>query len=303
MKDDVKISAIIPTYNRAKTIERCLDSVLRQTFQPYEIIIVDDFSKDDTVDKINQYKDPRIKCIVLEKNSGTQVARNRGIVEAKGDWIAFLDSDDEWTESKLERQCETLKEYNFDPFVVIYSDGFWLDQRYNILENKVPKISFENSYKDLLKAPGPMFQGILVSKIALQKIGFLDERVPSFQEWDTSLMLSKYCRFVYINEKLFRYYLHDGETISKDIKKNIQGYGYIINKFEEDMKQYKLWERHIIRQIYMSLELKLWGKTDNYLRKLISKNFRSLLLLFLFSFLRIFHMEPSKIRKLLGTLV
>ncbi|MFX0126144.1 MAG: glycosyltransferase family 2 protein [Candidatus Hodarchaeota archaeon] len=300
MKDKIKISAIIPTYNRVKTIERCLDSVLNQTYKPYEIVIVDDSSKDDTANRVKKYKDSRIKYLVLEKRSGAQVARNRGIVEAKGDWIAFLDSDDEWIKSKLERQSEKLKEYNFNPFIVIYSDGYWINQRNNILDNKVPKISFNDSYKDLLKAPGPMFQGILVSKIALREIGLLDENVPSFHEWDTSLMLSNYCRFVYMDEKLFKYHLHEGETISKKRKKDIQGYGYIINKFEVEMRKYGFWEKHIIKQIYRSLEFKLWKESGNYLQKLMIRDVKSLFLKLFFNFCRIFHVKPSKIRKLMG---
>jgi len=102
------ISVILPTYNRVKTIRYCLDSVLAQTFSPAEIIIIDDCSTDDTVLIVGSYSEPRVRCIVLEKNFGAQAARNRGILEAKGEWIAFHDSDDEWMPDKLERQIQAL---------------------------------------------------------------------------------------------------------------------------------------------------------------------------------------------------
>lgn len=105
----VKISVVIPTYNREKTIRYCLDSVLNQTYSPIEIIVVDDCSTDMTVPVIKSYSDIRIRCIVLDKNSGAQAARNRGIKEAKGEWIAFQDSDDEWSsQNKLEYEIKIL---------------------------------------------------------------------------------------------------------------------------------------------------------------------------------------------------
>lgn len=300
MENKIKISVIIPSYNSSDTIERCIDSVLKQTYQPFEIIIVDDSSTDNTVDKIRKYNNPHIKCISLENNLGAQNARNMGIKAARGEWIAFLDSDDEWIESKLEKQIRILKKNSFNPFIVIHTNAYWLDQNNNEIDIKIPKISFKDSYKDLLKQPGPMFQGILVSKIALQKIGLLDEKVAAFQEWDTSLMLSKYCSFVFIKEKLFKYYFNRAESISQDKKKDIKGYGYIISKYEKDMKKYGFWEKHIIRQIYRNLEIEMWSDVNKYLVRLPSKSPRLIFIMILLSFLRIFHLQPSKVRKMLG---
>ena len=82
-----------------------------------------------------------------------------------------------------------------------------------------------------------MFQGILTSKTALAKIGFLDERVPSFQEWDTSLRLAKYCRFIHLQEPLFIYHLHSGETISQNKKRHLKGYQYVVDKFKDEIFQ------------------------------------------------------------------
>src|SRR5437868_7134370 len=98
-----KVSVIIPTYNRGKLITRAVNSVLNQTFNDFEIIIVDDGSKDETKNILMPYqnqKKNRIKYFYQE-NRGISAARNRGIKESTGEYIAFLDSDDEWVSDKL----------------------------------------------------------------------------------------------------------------------------------------------------------------------------------------------------------
>lgn len=233
------VSVVVPTYNRSDTICYCLASLLAQTFPLGEIIIVDDCSTDNTVEIVKSISDPRIRCIVLEKNSGAQVARNRGIREATGDWIAFQDSDDEWLSEKLEKQIAALAEINFQPMTVVHTDCF----RYDLQTDSrtlwtLPLINGTAVYPLLLTSSGPMFQGILTSKAALEKIGFLDEAVPSYQEWDTAIRLAKECRFIHIKEPLFVYHLHGGETISKNKKRDIDGYQYIVDKFRDEILLY-----------------------------------------------------------------
>lgn len=232
------ISVIIPTYNRAKTINYCLDSVLAQTFKPFEIIVVDDCSTDETVEIVNSYSETGVRCIVLEKNSGAQAARKCGIRKAKGDWIAFQDSDDEWLPDKLEKQVQALAEVGFDPWTLVHTNAIWLDvSTGRRLPIELPVVEGDNVYPLLLSRPAPMFQGMLVSRQAIEKIGLLDEKVPSYQEWDTSIRLAKHCRFIYLKEPFFIYYLH-GETISSDIKRDIDGYQYIIGKYKNEIIQH-----------------------------------------------------------------
>lgn len=105
----IKVSVIIPTYNRARYIIEAVDSVLVQTYKDYEIIVVDDGSTDNTKEVLLPYMD-RITYI-YQSNKGVSAARNAGILAAKGEWIAFLDSDDEWLPNKLEAQLEDLVRY------------------------------------------------------------------------------------------------------------------------------------------------------------------------------------------------
>jgi glycosyltransferase involved in cell wall biosynthesis len=103
----VKVSALIPTYNRREHVFRAIDSVLAQTSPVDEIIVVDDGSTDGSAEAVRSFYGSRV-TLIQQKNSGVSAARNRGIREARGEWIAFLDSDDVWFPTKLERQFEAL---------------------------------------------------------------------------------------------------------------------------------------------------------------------------------------------------
>lgn len=114
MKQEL-VSIIMPTYNCGKFIEETIQYVLAQTYQNWELLIVDDCSTDNTKEIVNKYiaKDNRIKYEVLENNSGAAIARNVALKKAKGKYIAFLDSDDLWNKDKLEKQVKFMQENNY----------------------------------------------------------------------------------------------------------------------------------------------------------------------------------------------
>ena len=112
--DEELISIITPTYNCGKFIGETIETVLNQTYKNWEMIIVDDESKDNTEEVVSTYKDPRIKYIRLTENSGAAIARTRAMQEAKGKYMAFLDSDDLWKSNKLEAQIKFMKENNYN---------------------------------------------------------------------------------------------------------------------------------------------------------------------------------------------
>ena len=118
------ISVIIPTYNRAEIINIPLQSVFNQSYKNLEIIIVDDRSTDNTETVINNINDPRIRYICQSTNKGGAAARNTGIEAAKGEYIAFLDSDDAWVANKLELQLAQIKKHSNPEGVVSYTQVF-----------------------------------------------------------------------------------------------------------------------------------------------------------------------------------
>lgn len=121
------VSIITPSYNTARFIAQTINSVLAQTYPNWEMIIVDDNSTDNTDEIVAKYDDPRIRYLKNEKNSGAAVSRNRALCEAKGRWIAFLDSDDLWEPTKLERQIRFMEEkrihFSYTNYREIDDDG------------------------------------------------------------------------------------------------------------------------------------------------------------------------------------
>lgn len=235
IKDKRTVSAIIPAYNREKTIRRCIDSVLQQTYEVSEIIVVDDGSTDSTLEILaNEYKE-KVK-VIKQQHKGAQAARNAGIRAAESEYIAFLDSDDEWTEKKIELQMQVLER---NPDAVVCGNGYVVQDG----RKKIWRVLGYSGcvYKMILVSPFVLFPTIITKKENLLKIGLLDENVPSYQEWDTAIMLSKVCEFVFLDKPLFIYYLHDGEAISKDKRRDIDGWEYVCQKHKyEILEQYGL---------------------------------------------------------------
>jgi len=146
---DNLVSIITPNYNSEKFISETIDSVIAQTYQNWEMIIIDDVSTDNSIDIIHKYikNDTRIQLIRLSNNSGAAVARNKGIEKAKGKFIAFVDSDDLWSPFKLETQLKLMLKNNiafsYSPYKLIDEDGKSLNKI------KIPLAKID--YKELLK--------------------------------------------------------------------------------------------------------------------------------------------------------
>ena len=104
------ISIIMAAYNAEKTIDMAIRSVLAQTYTDWELIVIDDCGKDNTIDVVRNFDDPRIRLVHNPCNKGVSYTRQHGVEEAKGEWIAVLDSDDAWEADKLEKQAALQKE-------------------------------------------------------------------------------------------------------------------------------------------------------------------------------------------------
>ena len=121
------VSIVMPSYNTARFIKNSIDSVLAQTYKNWELLIVDDCSTDNTNEIVAQFNDSRITYVKNEKNSGAAVSRNRALAQAKGKWIAFLDSDDLWAPEKLEKQLKFMAEngyaFSYTRYEEIDEDG------------------------------------------------------------------------------------------------------------------------------------------------------------------------------------
>lgn len=178
------VSVVIPTYNRAHVVGRAIRSVLNQTYQDFEIIVVDDGSTDNTEEVVKSFNDPRIRYIRHEENRGGSAARNTGIRAARGAYIAFLDSDDEWLPEKLAKQVQKMT-CSGDQVGFVYTGVKVIDaETGRCLVEKVPFLE-GNVYSQLLEGA---FIGtcssVMVRKTAIEEVSGFDEQLVSRQDWD-----------------------------------------------------------------------------------------------------------------------
>ena len=215
------ISIVIPTYNHAKFISKALESVIDQTYKNWEAIIIDNNSTDDTDKVINQYDDPRIKYLKINNNGVIAKSRNLGIKEAKGEWIAFLDSDDWWTKDKLE-VCFSKIGKNVD-FIhhafeyVFKSKSFFRKKIIKGREFKKPILN-DLLIGSITKGSQISNSSVIVRKNILLKIGYLNENkiLVGADDYDTWLRIAQITdQFLYINKKLGYYLFHDSNTQKK----------------------------------------------------------------------------------------
>ena len=183
------ISVIIPTYNRYTFLEKAIPSVLKQSFRDFELIVVDDGSDDGTEELIHSFRNKRIRFFYQE-NRGVSAARNKGILEAKGDVIAFLDSDDYWKEKKLEKQLEFM-ESTF--CLICHTRELWY-RRGNILnQKKKHRKCSGNLFEKSLEMCSISMSTVMMRKSLFDSIGLFDENLPVCEDYDLWLRVtSKY---------------------------------------------------------------------------------------------------------------
>ncbi len=180
-------SAVIPVYNRRKLIKKSVNSVLEQSFRDFELIVVDDGSTDETPSVIKGYSDKRVRYIRKE-NSGPAAARNRGIEESRGDFIAFLDSDDWWLKDKLRETCRALRE---NPGYLIYhSQERWYRRGKLLNQKKIHAKPSGYVFSRCLQLCCISISTAAVSKSLFKKIGLFDEALPACEDYDFWLRAS-----------------------------------------------------------------------------------------------------------------
>jgi glycosyltransferase involved in cell wall biosynthesis len=185
----MEISVLIPAYNCEATICRAIRSVFMQTFQEFELIIVDDGSRDATLEIIGTISDPRIRIVRHPENLGEAEARNTAVRSASGKYVAFLDSDDEWLPEKLSRQINAIR--NKQGELIANVTGYYLMDEFNIRRKETPSQP-ASWYKHLLMGcslgPGTT---LVVSREAFERIGYYDPSLPRYTDWDWLLRYTK----------------------------------------------------------------------------------------------------------------
>jgi glycosyltransferase involved in cell wall biosynthesis len=192
------VSVIIPSYNRAWSIERAIDSILSQTVKEFEIIVVNDGSSDGTKQLLT-CKYPAVRQYTIN-HSGVSRARNVGVQNARGEWIAFLDSDDYWLPNKLEEQMSYL---TMNPcFKICHTDEIWIKNGKRINQSKKhQKYSgwfFSPSLQLCLISPS----SVIIKKTVFDDVGMFDENFEYVEDYELWLRITAFYPVGYINKKL-----------------------------------------------------------------------------------------------------
>lgn len=227
-----EVSVIIPTCNRANLVKRALHSVLEQTFRDFEVIVVDDASQDNTKEVVASFADERVKYIKHDKNRGGSAARNSGIKAAKGKYIAFLDDDDEWMPTKIEKQVRKFTELKKNVGVVYCGYCCVYDGR--VVKEVLPK-SRGNIYEESLMRC--IINGItpLVRRECFDITGYFDESLPSCQDWDMWIRVAKYYDVDFVPEIEAKVHM-SGSQVSAGLTNRIEARKMILEKYMDDLK-------------------------------------------------------------------
>lgn len=244
-------SIIIPTRNRAQMVCRCIDSVRNQTYNQWECLVVDDHSTDNTYDVVRRYsqEDSRIKYLHNDRMPGAQGARNTGIRQACGQWVLLLDSDNAIELNYLAKISQYgITHPNVDVITnyirVIQPDGSETHTQWKTDGNILYDLLCGKIYVDNSSA--------CVRKTILDKIGLLDERCPSYQEWDTHIRIAQIGEYGCIEEYLTQYHEHTKERVSRR-NDTVWAHGlYVLRKHR------KLWQKTAGKDIYTRMLLQVY---------------------------------------------
>ena len=222
------VSIVIPTYNRENFLPRAVESVLSQTYDDIEIIVVDDGSTDGTPEVMEKYaENENVRYVRKEENAGANVARNDGVRKSEGEYVMFLDSDDELLSNAVERCIDILQNRSENCRGVLPS--------YNLIEgekNSVKKApDGEIELNDILNDEIPKgFSGLLVRKDVFDEVGYLDVDLRKAQDVDFLIrVLEEFC-LLGETEPLYNHYVHSEDQISSNPERIVKGETRIIEK-------------------------------------------------------------------------
>ena len=237
-KTNTLVSIVVPTYNHSIYLKRALESIINQTYENWEVIVIDNHSTDNTFEVIANFKNNRIKYLKVHNKGIIAISRNIGIKSANGEWIAFLDSDDWWTRDKLEICIQSINE----KVDFIYHDLEIIANKSKIFSRK--KIKSRKLKKpvliDLLTEGNAIGNtSVFVRKKFLDEINGIDEskELVAAEDYNTWLRIAKLTdQFVYLKKRLGYYLVHDQSVSKKDMSIPAR---YAIKEFSGLLTQYQ----------------------------------------------------------------
>jgi len=232
-----RVSIIIPTYNRETLILKALESIFNQTYQDFEILIVDDASTDNTEQVIKELNHPQVRYFKLDKNGGQCIARNFGAKHVRGEFVAFLDSDDEWLPTKMEKQV-ALFDNGSDRLGGVYGVAYMTD----VVKDETILLTMKNYRGDIhdrflrgFCPPTPSM--FMVRREAIEKVNGFDEGLLTFVDIDLWMRISEHYDFDYVDDPVIIKYEQIGDQYVNNFKKRYKGYHLFMNKWSKKLNE------------------------------------------------------------------
>jgi glycosyltransferase involved in cell wall biosynthesis len=241
-----KVSVITVSHNRPSLLSRSIASALSQDYSDFELIIVDDSSSDQPWKVVKSFVDPRIKYLRLESATTPSAADNMGIKSAHGDYIAFLDDDDEWLPTKLSRQVMAFGKAG-SSVGLIYTGINYIDRLRSSSKVFLP-VYRGRVYDQLLRGCFIRAQSsVMIRRDVLVEVNGFDGALPSLFDWDLYLRVAKKYEFDYVPEVLVNYYCnHSGVTHNKE--KQLLGQSLAYKKIGAQIKSKRVWSNYYLRR-------------------------------------------------------
>ena len=207
----INVSLIIPSYNRCKTLRRALHSVEAQTVKPDEVVVIDDGSTDETALVLGK-EFPSV-TYKFQENRGVSAARNHGITHSKGEWLAFLDSDDEWLPKKLEKQMDLLHANRL--IKICHTEEVWIrdGRRVNAMKKHKKKGGWIFQHCLPLCAISP--SSVIIHRSVFEKTGLFDEDLPACEDYDLWLRITSRYPVLFAEEPLINKYGGHEDQLSR----------------------------------------------------------------------------------------
>ncbi|MBD3296626.1 MAG: glycosyltransferase [Candidatus Omnitrophica bacterium] len=223
-----KVSIVVPAYNRARLLEGCLLNLLEQTYPDLEIIVVDDGSTDDTARVVEATDDGRLKYIRHDINRGLPAARNTGIRASSGEFIAFQDTDDRWEKDKTRIQMDIFRDLPLEVGVVYSNVSRAVGGREYIVPGK-KHAGDGNIRTGILYGNFIAVISAVVRRACFDKAGYFDERLPSLEDWELWIRISRSYRFRFVENVLARVnYTED--SLTANVRYTIEAREIILKK-------------------------------------------------------------------------
>jgi glycosyltransferase involved in cell wall biosynthesis len=247
----MNISVIIPTYNRKETLKRAIRSVLMQSYTPYELIVIDDGSDDGTKEWLKDNY-PNVKYI-YQMNSGVSSARNKGIKFARGDWIALLDSDDEWLPSKLKDQANEIELNPAAKF--LHTNEIWIRNGVRVNQMKKHKKYGGYIFEKCLDMCRISPSSVLIKKDIFDEIGMFDETLKVCEDYDLWLRFASKYPVHFLDQPLIKKYGGHSDQLSK-VDDGIESYRIrslkkIMNSGILNKKQKTITKDVLVKKMYI----------------------------------------------------